>query len=84
MKVHQKNIQSSINSLLSKNKKQDYGVYNGVVTDTNTNEWDGSKGWKSPRRWQSVLLKVVGNMMGLHWYRMKGIHHGQRQTYRPQ
>lgn len=52
MNVRQKNIQFSIKSLLFENKLQEYGVYNNVVPDTNTNVWDGTKGWKSARRWQ--------------------------------
>ncbi|BDS12479.1 DUF2804 domain-containing protein [Aureispira anguillae] len=52
MNVRQKKILNSISSLLSQNKVQKYGAYNDVVSDTNTNVWDGSKGWNSPRRWQ--------------------------------
>lgn len=44
-------INNRIPSLISQNKVQEYGVYNDVVSDTNTNAWDGSKGWQSTRRW---------------------------------
>lgn len=60
MNVRQKNIQSSISSLLSQKKVHTYGVYDDVVSDTNTNEWDGSKGWKSPRRWQRKSWVFLG------------------------
>jgi hypothetical protein len=52
MNIPQKKILNSIPSLLSEEKAQAFGIYNNVVPDTSTNVWDGSKGWKSPRRWQ--------------------------------
>lgn len=52
MNIRQKSIASGIKSLLFQNKLHDFGIYDGLVADTNTNEWDGSKGLTSPRRWQ--------------------------------
>lgn len=52
MNLHQKKILNSIPSLLSEKAIQAFGVYDNVVPDTSTNVWDGSKGWKSTRRWQ--------------------------------
>lgn len=52
MNIRQKSIESTIKSLLFENKLREFGVYDGIVADTNTNAWDGSKGWSSARRWQ--------------------------------
>lgn len=52
MNLHQKKILDSIPSLLSEEAIRAFGVYHDVVPDTYTNVWDGSKGWKSTRRWQ--------------------------------
>ncbi|MCH2022508.1 MAG: DUF2804 domain-containing protein [Saprospiraceae bacterium] len=45
-------ILPNIRKLYSGKKLEKYGIYNDLVQVTNTNAWDGSKGWKSPRRWQ--------------------------------
>ena len=45
-------IQPNIRKLNSGKEHQKYGVYNDLIQVTNTNAWDGTKGWKSPRRWQ--------------------------------
>ncbi|WP_052598388.1 DUF2804 family protein [Aureispira sp. CCB-QB1] len=60
MNVHQKKILDSIPSLLSDQDLQDYGVYDNVVPNTSTNVWDGSKGWRSPRRWQRKSWIFLG------------------------
>lgn len=52
MKIQQKKIATPIDNFFSKNKLATYGTYQKRILDTNTNAWDGNKGWWSPRRWQ--------------------------------
>lgn len=52
MKIQQKKIAAPISNFVSENKLPDYGVYQAQIVDTNTNDWDGNKGWWSTRRWQ--------------------------------
>lgn len=60
MNVRQKKIQSSISGLLSQKKIQEFGVYSDLIADTNTNVWDGTKGWRSPRRWHRKSWLFLG------------------------
>lgn len=39
---------------------KDFGAYQAAAHSTNTNAWDGSKGWSSPRRWQRKAWLFFG------------------------
>ncbi|MGH1339486.1 MAG: DUF2804 family protein [Aureispira sp.] len=52
MKIQQKKIAAPISNFVFENNTPPYGVYQAHILDTNTNAWDGTKGWLSPRRWQ--------------------------------
>ncbi len=52
MKKTSKEILPAIKDLKEGNQLRKFGVYHDSVQITNTNEWDGTKAWKSTRRWQ--------------------------------
>jgi hypothetical protein len=60
MKIHQKIIQTKLNSLIYKNKTPSWGVYSGLPSNTQTDHWDGNNNWTSPRRWLRKSWIFVG------------------------
>ncbi len=60
MKIQQKKIAASISNFVFKDNIPSYGVYHGKIADTNTNAWDGNKGWWSPRRLQRKAWIFLG------------------------
>ncbi|MFK7799953.1 MAG: DUF2804 family protein [Aureispira sp.] len=60
MKIQQKKIAAPIPNFVFENNLPPYGVYHGKVADTNTNAWDGNKGWLSARRLQRKAWIYLG------------------------
>ena len=60
MKIQQKKIAASIANFVFKDNQPPFGVYHGKIANTDTNAWDGNKGWLSPRRLQRKAWIFLG------------------------
>ncbi|MFK7796212.1 MAG: DUF2804 family protein [Aureispira sp.] len=58
--MQEQKIAAPIPNFVFKDHLAPYEVYHGKIPDTNTNVWDGNKGWFSPRRLQRKAWIFLG------------------------